>query len=223
VLNLFLLYIRGQVYTPIHVSDLRQLCHFNVQLEFHGTSFPRSVLVTSSRGSLPGWHEDVRRKTVPWNLSFTQPMIPHISMSHFLFNGWANLLAARRQASTVSAAAWVCLSVCPSVTSRYILYRNGSTYKAYFWHTGNPALILHCVLQKFGYPDTDNFFPVLCTHKTIDLEICPNSIGSISCGFVAELIVQKIQRSKSTTNGTSGAGPDLAGGGGPGAQLTWGH
>ena len=39
-----------------------------VKLELHGTSFPRSILVAFSRGC----HEDVRRKTVPWNLSFTE-------------------------------------------------------------------------------------------------------------------------------------------------------
>jgi len=35
------------------------------KLEFHGTSFPRSILVTASRGC----HKDATRKAVPWNLS----------------------------------------------------------------------------------------------------------------------------------------------------------
>jgi len=36
------------------------------KLKFHGSSFPRSVLVTASRGC----HEDATRKMVPWSLSF---------------------------------------------------------------------------------------------------------------------------------------------------------
>ena len=37
-----------------------------LKLTFHGTIFPRSILVTSSRGC----PEDATRKTVPWNLSY---------------------------------------------------------------------------------------------------------------------------------------------------------
>jgi len=37
------------------------------KLKFHGSSFPRTVLVASSRGC----HEDATRKIVPWNLSCT--------------------------------------------------------------------------------------------------------------------------------------------------------
>ena len=39
-----------------------------MNLKFHGSSFPRSILVTSSQGC----HEDATRKKVPWNLHFMQ-------------------------------------------------------------------------------------------------------------------------------------------------------
>jgi len=48
---------------PLHGTGL--VCD---KLKFHDSSFPRTILVTSSRG----YHEDVTRKTVPWNLSYSE-------------------------------------------------------------------------------------------------------------------------------------------------------
>jgi len=75
-----------------------------VKLEFRGTSFPRSILVTSSRGALRGCracrrrcHEDATRKLLSWNLGFT----------------------ARRYASAIFAV-FVCLSVCPASVCLFV-------------------------------------------------------------------------------------------------------
>ena len=58
-------------------------------LKFHGSSFSRSILVTSSRGC----HKDATRKTVPWNLSYIYAVVMYRSVC-------------------------VCVCVCP-VTHRY--------------------------------------------------------------------------------------------------------
>jgi len=54
-------------------------CDSSFKLELHGTSFPRSILVTSSRGCLQqvvcvkrvGCQDDAARKPLSWNLAFT--------------------------------------------------------------------------------------------------------------------------------------------------------
>ena len=58
---------------------------------------------------------------------------------------WLNF-TARRYASAVYAVV-----VCLSVLHKPVLYENGSTKGADFWHSSFLPPILHCVIRKFGY------------------------------------------------------------------------
>jgi len=75
------------------------------------------------------------------------------------YSGWLRIrpikvmwliFTARRYASAVYTVV-VCLSVCPSVCHKPILYRNDKTYRVSFWHGSFLWHIVNCVVTKFGY------------------------------------------------------------------------
>jgi len=69
----------------------------------------------------------------------------NLSVGSVTGGSWLNF-TARRYASAVYAVV-----VCLSVLHKPVLYENGSTKGADFWHSSFLPPILHCVIRKFGY------------------------------------------------------------------------
>jgi len=87
--------------------------------------------------------------------------------SHYIQYPLAKLVSytvftARCYASAVLAMG-LCLSVCVCLLQVGVLYRNGWTNRAGFWHASFLPSVLHCVKRKFGYLQKRHF----------PLELCP--------------------------------------------------
>jgi len=66
----------------------------------------------------------------------------------------------------------VCLSVCPSVRHKPVLYRNHHTNRAGFWHDGFHPHVPDCVIRNFGYLQNSGTYkvPSKTLSETLDLE-----------------------------------------------------